>query len=120
MNKAAFDALIKELPASEPRFFVFFYSLKNAEGRVCDKNLVIKWCGCLGMGGRPPVVLHPRPLPATRRCPETSARGPKFVAGGSFETIKGAFANSKALSWADSDDYKDSYAEVAKSLGISL
>lgn len=61
MNKAAFDALIKELPAGEPRFLCFYYSLKNAEGRVCDKNLVIKWCVCCGRWPWPPVCcLHPR------------------------------------------------------------
>ena len=82
MNKAAFDALIKELPAGEPRFLCFYYSLKNAEGRVCDKNLVIKWCVLRGDAGhRLLCVACTLAAPATSQVPRGFRQGAQVRCG---------------------------------------
>jgi hypothetical protein len=42
-NKAAFDALVRSLPADAARFAVFDFLKNTADGRMVQKLILIKW-----------------------------------------------------------------------------
>jgi hypothetical protein len=43
-NKAAFEAMLKELPSDDARFVVFDFADTKADGRQIKKLVLIKWC----------------------------------------------------------------------------